>query len=59
MDLLCQPAGLPCIEQAASALRSLADGVIVGSACVKTIVGSEKPVEAAREFAKSFREALQ
>jgi tryptophan synthase alpha subunit len=37
----------------------MADGVIVGSACVKTIGGSEKPVEAAREFAASFRSALR
>jgi len=36
----------------------LADGVIVGSACVKTIGESEKPVEAAREFARNFREVL-
>jgi tryptophan synthase alpha subunit len=36
----------------------LADGVIVGSACVTTIGGSEKPVETAREFARNFREAL-
>jgi len=38
---------------------ALADGVFVGSACVKTIGGSGKPVEAAREFARSFAEALQ
>jgi hypothetical protein len=32
----------------------MADGVTVGSACVKTIGGSENPVEEAREFARSF-----
>jgi len=37
----------------------VADGVIVGSACVKTIGGSEKPAEAAKEFAKSFKGALE
>jgi hypothetical protein len=38
----------------------VADGVIVGcSACVKSILGSESPVEAAREFARSFRDALR
>jgi tryptophan synthase alpha subunit len=36
----------------------LADGVIVGSACVKTIGGSDSAVEAAKEFAKSFRDVL-
>ncbi|MEW6084961.1 MAG: tryptophan synthase subunit alpha [Chloroflexota bacterium] len=43
----------------AKQVGALADGVIVGSACVKTIGGSESPVEAAKEFAKSFREALE
>lgn len=38
---------------------ALADGVIVGSACVKTIGESEKPVEAAKEFARCFAEALR
>jgi tryptophan synthase alpha chain len=36
----------------------LADGVIVGSACVKTIGASQKPVEAAKQFAAEFRSAL-
>lgn len=38
---------------------ALADGVIVGSACVKTIGGSERPVETAKQFARSFRESLK
>jgi hypothetical protein len=36
----------------------LADEVIIGSACLKTIGGSEKPVEAGEGFARRFREAL-
>jgi tryptophan synthase alpha chain len=54
---VCVGFGIGTPEQAAQ-VGALADGVIVGSACVKTIGGSENPVEAAREFAKSFREAL-
>jgi tryptophan synthase alpha subunit len=37
----------------------LADGVIVGSACVKTIGSSQKPVETAKQFAAEFRSALK
>jgi len=37
---------------------ALADGVIVGSACVKTIGGSQTPVETAKQFAREFRSAL-
>ena len=37
---------------------ALADGVIVGSACVKTIGGSQTPVETAKQFAAEFRGAL-
>jgi hypothetical protein len=33
-------------------------GVIVGSACVKAVGGSENPVDVAREFAAEFRRAL-
>lgn len=54
---VCVGFGISTPEQAAQ-VGALADGVIVGSACVKTIGGSKSPVEAAREFAKSFREAL-
>jgi tryptophan synthase alpha chain len=43
----------------AALVGALADGVIVGTACVKTIGGSEKPVEVAREFARSFADALR
>jgi len=38
---------------------ALADGVIVGSACVKTIGNSEKPVERAKQLAAEFSEALK
>jgi len=55
---VCVGFGISTPEQAKQ-VGALADGVIVGSACVKTIGGSEKPVEAAREFAKSFAVALQ
>jgi tryptophan synthase alpha subunit len=40
-------------------IGALADGVIVGSACVKIIEGSENPVETARKFAKSFQAELR
>ena len=54
---VCVGFGISTPEQARQ-VGALADGVIVGSACVKAIGESENPVEAAREFAKSFREAL-
>jgi tryptophan synthase alpha chain len=49
--------GIGTPEQAKQ-VGQLADGVIVGSACVKTIGGSENPVGAAKEFAAEFRGAL-
>jgi tryptophan synthase alpha chain len=55
---VCVGFGIGTPEQAAH-VGALADGVIVGSACVKTIGGSEKPVEAAKEFAKEFKHALR
>ena len=55
---VCVGFGISTPEQAAQ-VGALADGVIVGSACVKAIGGSENPVEAAKEFAKRFRDALQ
>jgi len=45
--------------QQAQEVGALADGVIVGSACVKTIGESKTPVESAREFARSFQSALR
>ena len=55
---VCVGFGISTPEQAKQ-VGQLADGVIVGSACVKMIEGSENPVEAARGFARSFRDALK
>jgi tryptophan synthase alpha subunit len=49
--------GISTPEQAKQ-VGALADEVIVSSVCVKTIGGSENPVEAAMQFAAEFREAL-
>jgi tryptophan synthase alpha chain len=49
--------GIGTPEQAKQ-VGQLADGVIVGSACVKTIGSSPKPVETAKQFAAEFRSAL-
>jgi tryptophan synthase alpha chain len=54
---VCVGFGISTPEQAKQ-VGQLADGVIVGSACVKTIGGSESPIEAAREFAREFKKAL-
>jgi tryptophan synthase alpha chain len=54
---VCVGFGISTPEQARQ-VATLADGVIVGSACVKAIGGRENPIEAAGEFAKSFAEAL-
>jgi tryptophan synthase alpha chain len=55
---VCVGFGISTPEQAAQ-VGALADGVIIGSACVKTIGASETPVETAGEFARSFRYALR
>ena len=44
--------------QQAKAVGAMADGVIVGSACVRSIGGSASPVDAAKEFAASYHNAL-
>lgn len=54
---VCVGFGIGTPEQAKQ-VGQLADGVIVGSACVKTIGGSQKPVETAIQFAAEFRSAL-
>jgi len=54
---VCVGFGIGTPEQARQ-VGALADGVIVGSACVKMIGGSENPVDVAREFARSFADAL-
>jgi tryptophan synthase alpha chain len=51
---VCVGFGIGTPEQA-KAVGAVADGVIVGSACVRTIGESKNPVKAARQFAKSFR----
>lgn len=54
---VCVGFGIGTPEQAQQ-VGQLADGVIVGSACVKMIGGSQKPVETAKQFAAEFRSAL-
>ena len=54
---VCVGFGISTPEQAKE-VGLMADGVIVGTACVRKIGGSESPVETAREFARSFRDAL-
>jgi tryptophan synthase alpha chain len=55
---VCVGFGIGTPEQARQ-VGTLADGVIVGSACVKTIGQSPDPVETAKTFAKSFADALR
>ncbi len=55
---VCVGFGIGTPEQAKQ-VGQLADGVIVGSACVKTIGGSDTPVETAKQFAQSFKSALR
>ncbi len=45
--------------QQAKEVGRMADGVIVGTACVRTIGSSDRPVETAKEFAKDFSLALK
>lgn len=54
---VCVGFGIGTPEQAKQ-VGQLADGVIVGSACVKAIGVSENPAATAREFAREFRQAL-
>jgi len=55
---VCVGFGIGTPEQAKQ-VGALADGVIVGSACVKTIGESEKPVETAKQFAAHFQISLR
>jgi tryptophan synthase alpha chain len=55
---VCVGFGISTPEQAKQ-VGSVADGVIVGSACVKAIGAGENPIETASEFARSFAHALQ
>ena len=54
---VCVGFGIGTPEQAKE-VGSMADGVIVGTACVRTIGRSEKPIETAKQFAAEFRSAL-
>jgi tryptophan synthase alpha chain len=54
---VCVGFGISTPEQAKE-VGKMADGVIVGTACVRTIGGSETPVETAKQFAAEFRSAL-
>jgi tryptophan synthase alpha chain len=54
---VCVGFGISTPEQARQ-VGALADGVIVGSACVKAIGPSETPVETAKQFAAEFHRAL-
>jgi tryptophan synthase alpha chain len=55
---VCVGFGISTPEQAKQ-VGALADGVIVGTACVKTVGESETPVKAAKQFAAEFQEALK
>jgi len=54
---VCVGFGIGTPEQAKE-VGKMADGVIVGTACVRTIGESKTPVEAAKQFATEFRDAL-
>jgi len=54
---VCVGFGIGTPEQAKQ-VGALADGVIVGTACVRTIGSSEKPIETAKQFAAAFQRAL-
>ncbi|MGE5375500.1 MAG: tryptophan synthase subunit alpha [Bacteroidota bacterium] len=55
---VCVGFGIGTPEQAGE-VGKMADGVIVGTACVRAIGGSENPVETAVEFAESFHKSLE
>jgi tryptophan synthase alpha chain len=55
---VCVGFGIGTPEQACQ-VASFADGVIVGSACVRIIGESEKPVVEAKRFAREFAEAVK
>lgn len=54
---VCVGFGISTPEQARE-VGKMTDGVIVGTACVRTIGGSQTPVETAKQFATEFRGAL-
>jgi tryptophan synthase alpha chain len=54
---VCVGFGISTPEQA-SEVGKMADGVIVGTACVRTIGSSAEPIETAKQFAAEFHRAL-
>jgi len=54
---VCVGFGIGTPEQAKE-VGKMADGVIVGTACVRTIGVSQTPIETAKQFAAEFRSAL-
>ena len=55
---VCVGFGIGTPEQAKE-VGKMADGVIVGTACVRTIGRSDTPVETAKQYAADFRNALR
>ncbi len=55
---VCVGFGIGSPEQA-KAVGAIADGVIVGSACVRAVGESPEPVAAARDFARSYQQVLR
>jgi tryptophan synthase alpha chain len=55
---VCVGFGIGTPEQA-KAVGAVADGVIVGTACVRTIGESQSPIETAKQFAGRFQETLK
>lgn len=55
---VCVGFGIGTPEQARE-VGKMADGIIVGTACVRTIGGSATPVETAKHFAADFQAALE
>src|SRR5215216_1141961 len=55
---VCVGFGIGTPEQAKE-VGKMADGVIVGTACVRTIGESKTPVQTAKQFAADFRNALR
>ena len=54
---VCVGFGIGTPEQAKE-VGQMADGVIVGTACVRTIGTSQTPIETAKQFAKSFKDEM-
>jgi tryptophan synthase alpha chain len=55
---VCVGFGIGTPEQAKE-VGKMADGVIVGTACVRSIGISETPIETAKDLARNFKEALE